>query len=139
MILPKRIAGRPAGATSTPCKNPSRRSSMMETVEKMAVKRTIRRMIPGKKYVCLLYTSDAAGSQQKPEKNRRGQGSDHPVFLPEKTDDFAQGETEGGLHHKSEFPGGGGPVAPGFLQEEILQGGTTKGDGGDLLLSLIHI
>ena len=38
------------GATSTDCKKPSCRSSIMEMVEKIAVNKTISAIVPGKKY-----------------------------------------------------------------------------------------
>src|SRR5262245_5513969 len=49
-ILPNTIDQRGTGATSTACKNPSRRSSMTEIVAKMAVNKTIITSVPGKKY-----------------------------------------------------------------------------------------
>ena len=42
------IATRGAGDASTPCRNPSCRSSMMEIVEKIAVKSTMSASDPGK-------------------------------------------------------------------------------------------
>ena len=47
--LPETIDARETGATSTPCKKPSRRSSMTDTVEKIAVKRRMSTTVPGKK------------------------------------------------------------------------------------------
>ena len=44
------IAERDAGLTSTPCRNPSLRSSMTVMVEKIAVKSRIITSAPGKKY-----------------------------------------------------------------------------------------
>ena len=41
---------RGTGETSTACKKPSRRSSMIEIVEKMAVKSKISTATPGRKY-----------------------------------------------------------------------------------------
>jgi hypothetical protein len=41
---------RGTGETSTPCRNPSRRSSMIEISEKMAVNRRIRITMPGKNH-----------------------------------------------------------------------------------------
>ena len=46
--LPSTIAMRETGATSTDCRNPSRRSSITEIVEKIAVKRRIIRGVPGR-------------------------------------------------------------------------------------------
>ena len=51
MILPRTIARRETGATSTPWRKPVDRSSMMEMVEKMAVKRMTMTSMPGMKYV----------------------------------------------------------------------------------------
>ena len=50
-ILPRTIASRETGATSMPWRKPVVRSSMMEMVEKMAVKRITMTMMPGRKYV----------------------------------------------------------------------------------------
>ncbi len=44
------MASRGTGATSTPCRNPSLRSSMMDMDEKMAVNSTTIIRAPGKKY-----------------------------------------------------------------------------------------
>ena len=49
MILPNTMAQRGAGATRTDCRNPSRRSSMIEIVAKMAVNIRIMANVPGKK------------------------------------------------------------------------------------------
>ncbi len=49
-ILPITIAHRGTGATSTPCKKPSRRSSMIEIVAKIAVNNRIITSVPGKKW-----------------------------------------------------------------------------------------
>ena len=48
--LPSTMAARETGATRTPCKKPSRRSSMIDTVEKIAVNSRISTTVPGKKY-----------------------------------------------------------------------------------------
>jgi hypothetical protein len=48
--LPATIENRETGATSTPWRNPSWRSSMREMVEKIAAKRMTSTMVPGKKY-----------------------------------------------------------------------------------------
>ena len=47
--FPKTILERDAGDTRTPCKKPSFRSSIKENVEKIAVNKRIRLIIPGKK------------------------------------------------------------------------------------------
>ena len=47
--LPSTIDQRGTGATSTPCKKPSRRSSMIEIVAKIAVNSRIITSVPGKK------------------------------------------------------------------------------------------
>src|SRR6266404_7344565 len=49
-ILPSTSANRPTGATSTACRNPSRRSSMIEMVEKIAVNSSTSTIVPPKKY-----------------------------------------------------------------------------------------
>ena len=49
-ILPSTMLDRGAGETRTDCRKPSRRSSMMEIVEKIAVKSRISTSVPGKKY-----------------------------------------------------------------------------------------
>ena len=46
--LPSTIDQRGSGATSTDCRNPSRRSSISEMVEKMAVNSRINTNVPGK-------------------------------------------------------------------------------------------
>ena len=48
--FPRTMTDLGTGAASTPCRNPSRRSSMIEIVEKIAVNITIRTATPGKKY-----------------------------------------------------------------------------------------
>ena len=48
--LPSTIAIRGTAATSTDCKTPSRRSSITEIVEKIAVNSRIITIVPGKKY-----------------------------------------------------------------------------------------
>jgi hypothetical protein len=47
--FPSGMAAGERGATRAPCKKPSRRSSITEIVEKIAVKSMIRRRMPGKK------------------------------------------------------------------------------------------
>src|ERR1700685_103606 len=49
-IFPSTSANRPTGATSTACRNPSRRSSMIEIVENIAVNNSTRTIVPPKKY-----------------------------------------------------------------------------------------
>src|SRR6202050_1461162 len=49
-IFPSTSANRPTGATSTACKNPSRRSSMIEMVESIAVNNSTNTIVPPKKY-----------------------------------------------------------------------------------------
>src|SRR5471030_396077 len=49
-IFPNTSANRPTGATSTACKNPSRRSSMIEIVENIAVNSSTSTIVPPKKY-----------------------------------------------------------------------------------------
>ena len=48
-IFPAATANGETGETTTACRNPSRRSSMTEIVEKIAAKRTTRTTVPGKK------------------------------------------------------------------------------------------
>ena len=48
--LPRTIADRPTGATSTPCRKPAWRSSMIEIVAKIAVNKTISTIVPGNAY-----------------------------------------------------------------------------------------
>ena len=47
--LPITSANREMGATKTPCRKPSRRSSIIEIVEKIAVNIKINTAMPGKK------------------------------------------------------------------------------------------
>ena len=47
--FPSTIASGATGATKTPCRKPSRRSSMTEMVEKTAVKSRMSTTVPGKK------------------------------------------------------------------------------------------
>jgi len=47
--FPSTIASGATGATSTPWRKPSRRSSMTEMVEKTAVKSRMSTTVPGKK------------------------------------------------------------------------------------------
>ena len=48
--LPRTTIDRGTGATRTDCRNPSRRSSMSDTVEKIAVNSRTITTTPGKKY-----------------------------------------------------------------------------------------
>ena len=84
--MPSTIDQRGIGATSTDCRNPSRRSSMIEIVAKMAVNSRISTSVPGKKYS--RYDADAAPAsetsaqaraEQHPKDHRLADRAEHAV------------------------------------------------------------
>ena len=101
--LPKTIAERGAGETSTDCRNPSLRSSMSDIAEKIDVNRTIRRTIPGievteiARLPCLRAERRAEpGADHDPEDERSRERADDAGRLPEESDELPLRERERG-------------------------------------------